>query len=105
MRERLKRNICNLDDYVILNRAKDLSTHWKFYIGDALEYACQFWTKHLLSVPRNNPCVQEVQEAIDQFFTIHLLHWIEVLVLVGNLNAGICAINDIGQWYLGVSAI
>ena len=42
---------------------------------------------------------------IDQFFTTHLLHWIEVLVLVGNLNAGICAIDDIEQWYLRVSTV
>ena len=44
MRERLKRNICNMDDYVILSEVKDISTRRKDYIGDALEYACQFWT-------------------------------------------------------------
>ena len=94
-----------MDDYVILSEVKDISTRRKDYIGDALEYACQFWTKHLLSVPRSSPCAQEIQEAIDQFFTMHLLHWIEVLVLVGNLSVGICAINDIEQWYIQVSTV
>jgi hypothetical protein len=65
----------------------------------------QFWTKHLLGVPGDSPCVQEVQKAIDQFFTKHLLHWIEVLVLVGNLDVGVYAINDIEQWYARVSTM
>ena len=74
MGERLKRNICNLDDYAVLSEVKDLSTYKKDHIGDALEYACHFWTKHLLEIPGNSPFVGEVQRAIDQFFTTHLLH-------------------------------
>ena len=105
MKEKLKRNICNLDDYVVLSEVKDLPDQKKNNIGDALEYACQFWTKHLLGIPCNSPCVQEVQREIDQFFTTHLLHWIEVLVLVGSLDIGIYAINDIDQWCTKVSVI
>jgi hypothetical protein len=48
MRERLRRNICNLDDYTVLSEVKDLPTHLKTHIGDALGYACQFWTSHLV---------------------------------------------------------
>ena len=103
MREKLKRNICNLDDYAILSEVEDLSARKKYCIGDALEYACQFWTKHLLGIPRDSPCVQEVQRAIDHFFTKHLFHWIEVLVLVGNPGIGVYAINEIEQWYAEVS--
>jgi hypothetical protein len=103
MKERFKRNICNLDDYAVLSEVKDLSTRKKDYIGDALAYACQFWTKHLCSIPGSSPHIQEVQEAIEQFFKKHLLHWIEVLVLVESLSVGIHAINDIEQWCAGVS--
>ena len=103
MKEKLKKNICNLDDYAVLNEVKDLSTWKKSCVGAALEYACQFWTKHLLEIPSNSPCVQEVQREIEQFFTMHLLHWIEVLVLVENLNIGVYAMKDIDQWYTGVS--
>ena len=105
MREKLKRNICNLDDYAILSEVKDLSTQKKDHVGDALKYACQFWTKHLLGVPSDNPCVQKVQEEIDQFFTTHFLHWVEVLVLVGNLDVGVYAMHDIEQWYTRVSTM
>ncbi|KAF9643476.1 hypothetical protein BDM02DRAFT_3191591, partial [Thelephora ganbajun] len=64
MRERLGKNICNLDDYAILSEVKDLSVRRKDYIGDALEYACQFWTKHLLEIPSSSPCVEEVQKGV-----------------------------------------
>ena len=105
MREKLKRNICNLEDYAILSDVKDFSTQKKDHIGETLEYTCQFWTKHLLGVPSDSPFVQEIQGAIDQFFTIHFLHWIEVLVLLGTLDVGVHAINDIEQWYIRVSTV
>jgi hypothetical protein len=46
-----------------------------------------------------------VQKAIDKFFTVHLLHWIEVLALTGNLGVGVYAMNDIEQWYDLVSIV
>ena len=103
MRERLKKNICNLDDYAILSEVKDLSTRRKDYIGGALEYASCFWTKHLLEIPGSSPHVGEVQKAIDGFFMMHLLDWMEILVLTGNLGIGVYAMNDVEQWYTSVS--
>ena len=105
MGERLKKNICNLDDYAVLSEVKDLSVRKKEYIGDALEYACQFWTKHLLKVPINGSHAGEVQEAIGQFFGVHLLYWIEVLALIGSLGVGVYAMNDVEQWYALVSVV
>jgi hypothetical protein len=104
MAKGLKKNICNLGDHTVLSEVKDLPTQKKDYIGDALEYACRFWTKHLLGVPISSPHAGEVQEAIDKFFTVHLLHWVEVLALTGGLGAGVYAMNDIEQWYNSVSA-
>jgi len=103
MRERLKRNICKLDDYTILSEVKDLPDRQKVHIGDALEYACCFWTKHLLGIPGSGSGVEEVQKAIDEFFPTCLLFWIEVLILVGKLDIGVHALNDIQQWYTLVS--
>jgi len=105
MRERLKKNICNLEDYAILSEVRDLSTRQKDNIGDALEYACCFWTKHLLRIPGNSSSIGEVQAMMDRFFTTHLLCWIEVLALTGNLGIGIHALNDVEQWYTSVSGI
>ena len=103
MEERLKRNICGLDDYAILTEVKDLSTRQKEHIGDALEYSCQFWAKHLAEIPSGGHGVEEVHKAIDKFFTKHLLFWIEALTIMGCLGASVYAINDIQKWYISVS--
>jgi len=105
MGERLKRNICNLDDYAVLSEVTDLSAHKKDHIGGALEYACRFWSKHLLMVPSSGSHIGEVQRAIEEFFTRCLLYWIEVLALTENLGVGVYAINDVEQWYALVSAV
>ena len=99
MGERLKRNICNLDDCAVLSEVKDLSVLSKAHIGDALEYACRFWTKHLLRTPHKTAYIEEVQKAIDKFFTVHLLHWIEVLAITGNPGVSVYSMADIEQWY------
>ena len=103
MKKRLRRNICHLDDHTVLSRVKDLPTHRKSHIGDALGYACRFWTKHLIKTPSSGCDTEKVHKAIDEFFTTYLLFWIEVLVVMGNLDATVYAINDIQQWYISVS--
>ena len=103
MKKKLKRNICNLDDYTVLSEVEDLVTYQKTHVGSALEYACCFWTKHLMKTPSSGCDTEEVQKAIDEFFKTYLLSWIEVLVVMGNLHIGVYAINDIQQWYTSVS--
>ena len=103
MKKMLKRNICGLDNDAVLSRVEDLSTFQKTYIGGALEYACCFWTRHLVKTPHSGQGAKEVQRAIDEFFTTHLLFWVEVLVIMGNLDVGVYAINDVREWYTSVS--
>ena len=103
MKERLKGNICNLDDYASLGKVEDLPTRCKAQIEDALEYACRFWTKHLVEIPSSDLDVEEIYKAIDEFFTTRLLFWIEALVVTGNLDVATHSINDIRQWYTSVS--
>jgi len=105
MGKRLRRNICNLDDHEVLSEVRDLPTCQKDHIGGALEYACRFWTKHLLRVPSNSSHVGEVQKAVVGFFTTHLLCWIEVLALTGNLDIGVYAMDDVEQWCALVSSM
>ena len=105
MKERLKKNICSLDDHAVLSEVKDLSVRQKDNIGDSLEYVCCFWTKHLLGIPSTSSHVEEVQKKIEEFFKMCLPYWIEVLALTGNLGVGVYSINDVEQWYTLVSAI
>ena len=105
MKKGLKRNICNLDDHAVLSQVKGLSARRKNRIGSALEYACRFWTKHLLGIPSDSSHVEEVWKAIDEFFTTRFLFWIEVLVLTGNFDVGVYAVNDVERWYASVSVV
>jgi hypothetical protein len=101
MKERLRKNICQLDDFVCLDEVKDLPALKKAHIGDPLEYACCFWASHL--VKTSSIADEEVSIAIDEFFTTSFLFWVEVLSLVRNLDIGVHALNDIDQWYNLVS--
>ena len=105
MKERLMKNICDLDGCPTLSEVDDLPARRERHIGSALEYACRFWTKHLALIPGSGPHVKQVQKSVDEFFTMHLLFWIEVLSLTGNLNFGVYALHDVDQWYLSVSRV
>ena len=104
MKRKLKRDICNLKESN-LRDVEDLPALMETWIGDALDYACRFWTKHLAKIPSDCPHVKQVQELVDEFFTTRLLFWIEVLVLTGNLDSGVYALHDVDQWYLSVSCV
>ena len=103
MKEGLKKNICNLDDYAFLNKLEDLPARRTACIGSALEYACRFWTGHLMETPNSGNYAEEVRQAINEFFTTQLLFWIEVLIIMGNLDTSVYALNNIQQWFISVS--
>ena len=99
------KNICNSGGSTASSEVKDLSACQKNHIGDALEYACCFWIKHLLEVPSSSPRVGEVGNEIKKFFTTHLLHWTEALVLTRNPSVGVYARNKVYQWCVSVSTV
>ena len=103
MKERLRKNICDLDDHVSLADVEDLPALRKTHIGDALGYACRFWTRHLLKVPTDGHDIEEIHKAVEEFFTTQLPYWIEVLCLAGILNVSVRAIDDVHNWYTSVS--
>ena len=103
MKGRLRRNICRLDEYAILSEVEDLPTQRTTHIGDALKYACSFWASHLVKSASSGPGVEEVHNAINEFFAACFVYWIEVLSLLGKLDIGVYALNDIQQWYMVVS--
>ena len=102
MKGRLTRNICQLDDFVNLKEVEDLAARRAVYIGDALEYACQFWTAHLLESVSSGPDVEEIYKAIDGFFTTCFLFWIEALRLLEKLDIGVYALKNVDKWYMQV---
>ena len=105
MKGELKRDICELGWYTLLSEVKDLPTRRVAHIGDALGYACRFWTTHLARTDSSGLGVEQVRKEIDNFFATCLLFWIEVLSLMGILDVGVYAFNDIEQWYTKVSCM
>jgi hypothetical protein len=103
MKERLKRNICNLDNYACLWEIEELSSLTATCIGKGLIYACQFWANHLANISDGGDDFKEVHEAIDHFFMTNFLFWIEVLVITKKLDISVHALNDVEQWYASVS--
>ena len=104
MKAGLRRDICQLDNCILLE-GEDLATHRAAYIGDTLEYACQFWTDHLARTTSSQDSIEEIHKAIQEFFETSLLFWIEVLSLMGKLDVGVYAINKVEEWYIVVSFI
>jgi len=105
MENGLKRNICNLDDHAVLSGVEDLPRKRTAYIGNTLEYACCFWTNHLAKIPSSGHSVEGVCKAIGSFFKTNFLSWVEVLILIGNLDIGVYALNDVEKWYILVSNV
>ena len=105
MKDRLKTNICNLDDSTPFSKFEDLPARRAVHIGDVLEYACRFWTAHLAKSTVSSLGIEEVQKGVDEFFTTNLLFWIEVLSLMENLDTSVYALNDVQQWYTLVSCV
>jgi len=103
MKKRLKRNICRLDDDAVLSKIEDLPTLRSTHIGNTLEYACKFWTNHLSKIAGSSDGGEDVEKAIEDFFTTGFLFWVEVLILTGKLGISLHALHDIEQWYILVS--
>ena len=77
----LRRNICNLQHPGVLLSEMDQETISQ-NIPLQLQYACRYWVDHFLEAEA------DVKD-IDSFVYNHLLHWIEVLGLIGRVSEGI----------------
>jgi hypothetical protein len=77
----LKRNICNLPDYAV-DRADIGTSLIKSHIQPDLEYACRFWVHHLVQSKTGNRRLA----VIISFLSIHYLHWLEALSLLGSTS-------------------
>jgi hypothetical protein len=81
-------NICDIQDPSLLNdEVLDLESRLKQYVTAALRYSCRFWVVHCLEHIRAAGWQAQVPHDLDEFCAAHLLHWIEVLSLTGDLYA------------------
>jgi len=102
---RLKKNICNLPKYAMNEDVTDLPTRRMQYIGDAVDYSCRFWGKHLmLASGADEGDVAQILVLLNNFFRRHLLTWLEVLSIGNDLSRAIHSLLDAEQWVINVSS-
>jgi hypothetical protein len=87
----LRRNICQLDESKLNNEAPNLVERIGKYIPAHLQYASQYWALHLA---HSEPDA-DMLELLETFCKMHLLHWIEVLSLLGELRIAVEALSSI----------
>ncbi|OPB39838.1 vegetative incompatibility protein het-e-1 [Trichoderma guizhouense] len=79
MNARLKRDICNIEK--LGKRRKDIDERAvDKHISPDLKYACLYWIYHLQHGE------QLMNSEIPTFIYTHLLHWVEVLAILGRLS-------------------
>lgn len=89
----LKRNICDLDESMLNNEVPDLAERIMNHIPVHLQYACRYWAFH---IAHSEPDA-DILELLEVFCTRHMLHWIEVLSLLGELRIAQDALSSVQQ--------
>jgi len=93
----LKRDICAINDPTKFNsEIPDLDERLNKYLTEHLRYACGFWNRHLEDVADDDV------EAFDQakeFLLTHLLHWIEVMSLLNDINGVLMTLRVLKPWF------
>jgi hypothetical protein len=83
----LHMNICRIQDPSLFNvEVPDLVALLKQHVTAALRYSCRFWATHCMEHIRVAGSPAQLPHGLDQFCEEHLLHWIEVLSLTGDMN-------------------
>jgi NACHT domain len=103
MKMRLMKNICNLPRYAMNNNVEDLLARRELCIAAPLSYACSSWAKHIQLSSQAGGNTSSVLTLVNEFFTHHLLWWLEVLSLEEHLHTAIYSLHDVRLWLTKVS--
>jgi hypothetical protein len=90
-------DICDIRNPGIAN--VDVQDRIQETVTEALRYACRHWVAHLISIePALIAERPELLEALRLFCQEHLLHWTEVVSLVGQVPAAHEMLSDAMTW-------
>jgi len=97
------RDMCNLMELsdVPQDEIVDLHERITIHIPQELQYACKNWILHI--IPDSTPN-EQLESLLRDFFRSRLLPWIEVMGLLGCLNAANQALTHLHNW-LRVNAL
>lgn len=92
----LKRNILNTADPSLLNdEIPDFDNKVKEHLSPELQYACRYWSAHLIRV---GPGADAVLAALRGFLLRWLLVWLETMSLLGSMSIARRSIKDVKDW-------
>ncbi|KAJ9369582.1 hypothetical protein DTO282E5_5711 [Paecilomyces variotii] len=86
MRRLLRKNICDLPHAGALRDEVDDQTRHDC-LPMELQYACRYWIYHLQESGIRD------EEVVQSFLTEHLLHWLEVLSILGHVSESISGLG------------
>ncbi|TDL20944.1 hypothetical protein BD410DRAFT_868813 [Rickenella mellea] len=84
MQKHLHQNLCNQD-----------SGHTKAGILEGLEYACVYWTSHVIQLKSEDNIDDQV---LQLFFDRSLLPWLEYLSLLGKPDTALGSLQSLERW-------
>ena len=93
MNRSLKYNVCEVPKELTVSRKETTnSPDNSRKIFEALKYSCIYWASHFFEtqLPGDN-----LIDALDTFLDKHLLHWIECLSELGELQTGILSLRSV----------
>ena len=92
MNRLLKYNICDVPENLIVSRRGTTNSPDNCRkISEALKYSCIYWASHFFEARLPG---DDLIDALDTFLHKHLLHWIECLSELGELQTGIPSLRS-----------
>ena len=99
MNRHLTVDMCNLGDSSLLNRdIEDLDKRCKLHIKEGLHYACRWFAHHVSQVSWASGADDALLLSLQEFTNRHLLNWIEVLSLTGELDSAVLSLREAADW-------
>jgi nucleoside-triphosphatase THEP1 len=94
MNKSLKYNMCGIPAELTQSHRDRINSPENVHrISRAVQYACIYWGSHLAEIKVFD---QELADAVHILFHEHLLHWIECLSILGELQTGLKSLSSIG---------
>ncbi|CEL59095.1 Vegetative incompatibility protein HET-E-1 OS=Podospora anserina GN=HET-E1 PE=4 SV=1 [Rhizoctonia solani AG-1 IB] len=95
MKTQLRMNICDLPSSFIPDvKVEDLQDRMKANISPTLGYTCRYWASHLRKAPRS----EKLMTALEEFVTVRLLFWMEIMSLRRDLSTGVEILYGTKLW-------
>jgi hypothetical protein len=101
MQTSLHFNMCNLpSSYLLDSEVQGLDQSIKTNIVDvvALEYACRYWTSHLVKVPIGSKDSQPLRDTLLEFSQEKILYWFEAMNLLEAKTDCFAGVNAVMGW-------